>query len=52
MPDLHLSGGPSVSISSEQMETALMPCDPGWEQSAAGLGKSPEGMHLKMLEFR
>lgn len=49
MPGLHHSGGLFVSISSEQMETALVPCDlPGWEQSAADLGKSPEGMHLKI----
>jgi len=50
LPGLHHSGGPSISISSEQMETALVPCDPGCEHSAADLDKSLEGMHLKMLE--
>ncbi|XP_074743776.1 anomalous homeobox protein isoform X3 [Strix uralensis] len=43
--------GSCVGIGSEQMEITLMPCDPGWEQSAADLdNKPPEGMYLKMLE--
>ncbi|XP_075626123.1 anomalous homeobox protein isoform X4 [Balearica regulorum gibbericeps] len=42
--------GSYVGIGSEQMEITLMPCDPGWEQSAADLDKPPEGTYLKMLE--
>ncbi|XP_035754497.1 anomalous homeobox protein isoform X1 [Egretta garzetta] len=44
------AGGSCVGIGSEQMEITLMPCDPGWEQSAADLDKPPEGTYLKMLE--
>ncbi|XP_066834989.1 anomalous homeobox protein [Anser cygnoides] len=44
------AGGSYVGISSEQTGINLMPCDPGWEQSATDLDKSPEGMYLKMLE--
>ncbi|XP_071619493.1 anomalous homeobox protein isoform X1 [Heliangelus exortis] len=39
-----------VGISSEQMEITHMPCDPGWEQSAADMDKTPEATYLKMLE--
>ncbi|XP_065707654.1 anomalous homeobox protein isoform X2 [Patagioenas fasciata] len=42
--------GSCVGIGPEQMEITLMPCDPGWEQSAADLDKPPEGTYLKMLE--
>ncbi|XP_039417233.1 anomalous homeobox protein isoform X1 [Corvus cornix cornix] len=42
--------GSHVGISPEQMEITLMPCEPGWEQSAAPLYKPPEGTYLKMLE--
>ncbi|XP_068767911.1 anomalous homeobox protein isoform X3 [Struthio camelus] len=42
--------GSYAGISSEQMEITLLPSDPGWEQSAADLDKSPEGTYLKMLE--
>ncbi|XP_049660870.1 anomalous homeobox protein isoform X2 [Accipiter gentilis] len=42
--------GSCVGIGSEQMEITLVPCDPGWEQSAADLDKPPEGTYLKMLE--
>ncbi|XP_064322438.1 anomalous homeobox protein isoform X1 [Phalacrocorax carbo] len=42
--------GSYVGIGSEQMEITFMPCDPGWEQSAADLDKPPEGTYLKMLE--
>ncbi|KAM7034560.1 anomalous homeobox protein isoform 2-T2 [Acridotheres tristis] len=42
--------GSQVGISPEQMETTPMPCEPGWEQSAAPLYKLPEGTYLKMLE--
>lgn len=52
LPGLHLSDGSHVGISPEQMEITLMPCEPGWEQSAAPLYKPPEGTYLKMLESR
>ncbi|KAI1232932.1 Anomalous homeobox protein [Lamprotornis superbus] len=42
--------GSHVGISSEQVETTPMPCEPGWEQSAAPPYKLPEGTYLKMLE--
>ncbi|XP_040981618.1 anomalous homeobox protein isoform X3 [Aquila chrysaetos chrysaetos] len=42
--------GSCVGIGSEQMEITLVPCDPGWEQSAADLDKPPGGTYLKMLE--
>nr|XP_021145252.1 anomalous homeobox protein isoform X3 [Columba livia]XP_021145253.1 anomalous homeobox protein isoform X3 [Columba livia]XP_021145254.1 anomalous homeobox protein isoform X3 [Columba livia] len=42
--------GSCVGIGPEQMEITLVPCDPGWEQSAADLDKPPEGTYLKMLE--
>ncbi|XP_014820693.1 PREDICTED: anomalous homeobox protein isoform X3 [Calidris pugnax] len=42
--------GSCVGTGSEQMEITFMPCDPGWEQSAADLDKPPEGTYLKMLE--
>ncbi|XP_074462357.1 anomalous homeobox protein isoform X1 [Larus michahellis] len=42
--------GSCVGTVSEQMEITLMPCDPGWEQSAADLDKPPQGTYLKMLE--
>ncbi|XP_052651686.1 anomalous homeobox protein isoform X1 [Harpia harpyja] len=42
--------GSCVGIGSEQVEITLVPCDPGWEQSAADLDKPPEGTYLKMLE--
>ncbi|KAM6247091.1 anomalous homeobox protein [Porphyrio hochstetteri] len=42
--------GSCVGISSEKMEITLIPCDPGWEQSAADLDTPPEGTYLKMLE--
>ncbi|XP_053937966.1 anomalous homeobox protein [Cuculus canorus] len=44
------AGGSCVGIGSQQMEITLMPCTPGWEQSAADLNKPPEGSYLKMLE--
>eukprot|EP00075_Anas_platyrhynchos_P008789 XP_021132734.2 anomalous homeobox protein isoform X2 [Anas platyrhynchos] len=44
------AGGSYVGIGSEQTEINLMPCDPGWEQAATDMDKSPEGMYLKMLE--
>lgn len=52
LPGLHLSDGSCVGTVSEQMEITLMPCDPGWEQSAADLDKPPQGTYLKMLESR
>lgn len=52
LPGLHLSDGSCVGIGPEQMEITLVPCDPGWEQSAADLDKPPEGTYLKMLESR
>ncbi|XP_069727549.1 anomalous homeobox protein isoform X4 [Phaenicophaeus curvirostris] len=44
------AGGSCVGISSQQMEITLMPCTPGWEQSAADLDRPPGGSYLKMLE--
>ncbi|XP_068065148.1 anomalous homeobox protein isoform X1 [Anomalospiza imberbis] len=42
--------GSRAGISPEQIEITHMPCEPGWEQSAAPLYKPPEGTYLKMLE--
>ncbi|XP_030357858.1 anomalous homeobox protein isoform X2 [Strigops habroptila] len=42
--------GSYAGIGSEQMEITVMPCHPGWDQSAADLDKPPEGTYLKMLE--
>ncbi|XP_071301697.1 anomalous homeobox protein isoform X2 [Agelaius tricolor] len=44
------AGGSGVDISPEQTEITHMPCEPGWEQSAAPLYKPPEGTYLEMLE--
>nr|XP_042697563.1 anomalous homeobox protein isoform X9 [Chrysemys picta bellii] len=39
-----------AGVGSEQKETTLVPCGPGWEQSAAGLDCSADGTFSKLLE--
>ncbi|XP_043353993.1 anomalous homeobox protein isoform X5 [Dermochelys coriacea] len=39
-----------AGIGSEQKEITLVPCGPGWEQSAAGLDWSAAGTFSKLLE--
>ncbi|XP_043354000.1 anomalous homeobox protein isoform X11 [Dermochelys coriacea] len=41
-----------AGIGSEQKEITLVPCGPGWEQSAAGLDWSAAGTFSKLLESR
>lgn len=44
------AGGSHVDVSPGQTEITHMPCEPGWEQSAAPPYKPPERTYLKMLE--
>ncbi|CAM5161197.1 unnamed protein product [Eretmochelys imbricata] len=39
-----------AGVGSEQKEITLVPCGPGWEQSAAGLDWSADGTFSKLLE--